>query len=54
MFDPKNSSGAFVAGLGTFVVYVALPPLVGLIGIVWALVALGALLATAAVLYRRF
>lgn len=50
----RIASGAFVAGLGTFVVYVALPPLVGLIGIVWALVALGALLATAGVLYRKF
>ncbi len=50
----RIASGSFVAGLGTFVVYVALPPLVGLIGIVWALVALGALLVTGAVLYIKF
>jgi hypothetical protein len=33
----RIASGSFLLGLGAFVVYVALPPLIGLLGVAWAL-----------------
>lgn len=50
----RIASGTFAAGLGTFGIYAALPPLVELLGLGWASAALGLLVVVAAMLYKKF
>jgi hypothetical protein len=47
------ASASFLSGIGAFAIYVALPPLVGLVGVWWALGVSIATVAGSVFLYRR-